>query len=124
MFTKEQLLAIDIEKEKVELFGGCVYVRGMTGTERDRWEQTMLNDSKKSKGEVYDHMRASIVVRTVCDDKGNRLFSDDDIPRVSLMPAAVLDKMYGVGARLSGVSKDDAEELAKNLHSDRNESST
>jgi hypothetical protein len=124
VFTKEQLLAFEIKREKVEFEGGFVYVRGMDGTERDRWEQVTLNETKKSKNEIYDHMRASIIVRTVCDENGNRLFADEDIPRVSKMPAAVLDKMYTVGARLSGVSKEDAEEIAKNLQGDRSESST
>lgn len=124
MFTKEQLLAFGVKQEKVEFEGGFVYVRGMDGTERDRWEQTTLQAQQKSKSEIYDHMRASIVARTVCDEKGNRLFSDEDIPKVSKMSAAVLDRMYVVGARLSGVSKSDAEELAKNLEGDRSESST
>jgi hypothetical protein len=119
MLSKEKLLAAEIERERVEILGDCVWVRGMTGTERDQWEQAVLYYQKKSKTESYDQFRASLVVRTVCDENGVRLFTDDEIAKVGAMPCAVVDKLYSVGASLSAVSQKDEEELGKNSMPDQ-----
>ena len=124
MLTKEQLLQATIEKEKVDLLGDHAYVRGMTGTERDQWEQWCLFKRKNSKTETVENFRASLVVRTVCDEGGVRLFTDTDLAAVGGMPGALLDKLYEIGARLSGVSNDDAEKLGKNSESDQSDGST
>jgi len=113
VLSKETLLAATLERERVEVLGDFVFVRGMTGTERDGWEQSILYHKKKSKNDSYDHFRASLVVRTVCDESGTRLFDDKEIPKVSGMPAAVLDVLYGVAARMSGITKEDAEKLGE-----------
>jgi len=119
MLSKEGLLAAQLEKEKVEILGNFVWVRGMTGTERDQWEQSVLYHQKKSKTESYDQFRASLVARTVCDESGNRLFTDDEIAKVGALPCAIVDKLYSVGARLSAVSQKDEEELGKNSMPDQ-----
>lgn len=127
MFTKADILGAELTPEPVDVVingkKGIVYVRGMTGTERDRWEQETLKLKKASKDEVLEHIRASIACRTLCDDKGVRLFTDSDVNAVSQKPASLLDPIYDKGSKLSGIRKEDAEELAKNSQSDRNESS-
>lgn len=123
MLSIEQLLAASLDREKVELLGDFVWVRGMTGTERDSWEYAVSFHQKKSPTGAYDHFRASLVVRTLCDESGVRLCTEKDIPKISQMPAKDLDKLYSVGARLSGVTKEDAEQLGKNSETGQSEDS-
>lgn len=117
MLTKEQLLEAVIDKEKVELLGDFVWVRGMTGTERDQWEQWCHNQRKKSETDTVDNYRASLVVRTACEENGRPFFDPTELVKVGRIPAKHLDRLYEVGARLSGVSSDDAETLGKNSKS-------
>lgn len=128
MFTKEELLAAKVAREsvpvKVNGKTGTVWVRGMTGTERDSWEQTVFAKRKGAKDEVYPYYRASLIVRSVCDDKGARLFSDEDIVRVSEMPADILDDIYDVAARLSGISQEEVDRIEKNSMTDQSQSSS
>lgn len=114
MLTKEQLLASKIDLEEVKLDGGTVFVRGMTATERDQWEQLVLYQRKKSPTESCDQFRAALVVRTVCNDKGERLFSDKEIEAVGKMSAKIVDKLWDVAARLSGITEKAMEDLEKN----------
>lgn len=127
MFTKEQILSANCQPEPVEIdVNGqrdVVYVRGMSGTERDIWEQTIFEERKASGDSVYPHYRASLVVKTACDKDGSRLFSDDDIKKVSKLPASVIEPIHDKGAKLSGITAGDAEALAKNSQSDRSDDS-
>lgn len=128
MFTKQELLGAKCAIELVEIEANgkrdVVYVRGMSGTERDVWEQTVFQERKKAGSDVYPHYRASLIVKTACDKEGNRLFSDEDIKKVSLLPASVTEPIHDKASRLSGITQADAEELAKNLPSDQSEDST
>lgn len=128
MFTKEDILGAELVPEPVDVVingkNGVVYVRGMSGAERDRWEQETLKQKLATKDDIADHIRASVVCKTACNEKGVRLFSDSDVKAVSQKPAALLDPLYAKAATLSGIRKEDAEELAKNLQSDQSESST
>lgn len=113
--TNDQFLALEPGIEKVLLTGGFTYVRGMNGTERDQWEQTVMYHKKKSPIGGYEHFRASLVVRTACNVMGERRFVDKDVERVSKIDAVHLDRMWDAGARLSGVTEQAAEEIGKNL---------
>lgn len=111
----EILSAVDKTIERVECpeWGGAVYVRTLTGSERDLFEQSMLDDRGRRKGSV-PNIRASLAAKTICDQDGNRLFTDKDIDSLGTKSAAALDRVFDVAQRLSGLSKADIEDLAKN----------
>jgi hypothetical protein len=64
--------------------------------------------------QTLHNVRAKLVVRSVVDEDGNRVFRDQDAPALGEKSAAVLDKLYDVASRLSKVTQEDVEELAKN----------
>lgn len=109
------LQATDYKLERVECpeWGGHVFVRSISGFERDLFEQSFV-DSKGKRKEVVENIRAGLAARTVCDAEGKRLFSDKDIAALGKKSAAALDRIFEVSQRLSGLSKADIEELAKN----------
>lgn len=104
---------------------GCTLtVRSITGTERDKFEESLMKTTKKmKKGKVrterevtYDNIRAKLIVLSVCIAKGNpqRMFSDEDAPLLGTKSAAVLDRLFDVAQRLSGLRDEDIDELVKN----------
>ena len=79
-----------LEKEKLEIVkvdfedGNFVYVRQMTGHERDTFEQSLLKKNRDSKGTIISYeqatedFRAKLAVVTVCDEAGNTLLQPND----------------------------------------------
>jgi len=111
--NKDQILsADDLKTETVAVpeWGGEVVIRVMTGEERDSFETEIVNDEKRT----IKNIRARFLARVMCDDAGNRLFSDTDVEALGRKSAAVLDKLFAAAQKLNRLTKDDVEELAKN----------
>lgn len=117
MLTREQILqANDIITEEVPVpeWGASVLVRGMTGAERDDFEASVLEQRGQKFHVKLKNARARLVALTVVDETGQRIFSDDDVAALGKKNAAALNRVYEVAARLSGITDEDVDELAKN----------
>ena len=116
--TREQILqADDLKTESVEVveWGGMVLMRGLTGTERDALEGSMIEIRGKSRQLKLENIRAKLVAMTIVDENGKRLFSDDDdVRELGRKSAAALQRVFEVAQRLSGLRAEDVEELVKN----------
>jgi len=110
------LKADDLKRQVVHVpqWGGDVTVRGLTGVERDAWEAWCIAKHEEWGGNVGPNIRASLLVRTIVDDKGERLFTDEDVMALGDKSGAVLAELHAVASRLSGITASDQEELAKN----------
>lgn len=127
LLTKEAILqAQDLPFEDVEVpeWGGTVRIRTLTGTERDAFESSVARKQGKDVIMNYKNIRAKLVALTVVDGEGNRLFDDDDAKELGKKSANVLDRLFEVAQRLSGLRDEDVEELAKNFESDPSDDST
>ncbi len=117
LLSKEAILAVqDIVREEVEApeWGGSVLVWGLTGTERDRYEAALTEQRGKRMRANLQNARARLVAMAVRDENGKRLFSDAEIPALGGKSGKVLDRLFDVAARLSGLNVGDVEELAGN----------
>lgn len=126
ILTRDAILqAQDLPRELVEVpqWGGSVYVRALTGAERDAFETSIVEQRGKSTKMNLKNIRAKLVALTVVDEEGNRIFSDSDASALGKKSAAALDKAFEVAQRLSGLRPEDVEELSKNFGSDQSEDS-
>jgi hypothetical protein len=108
--TKEQFLGarkLAIEPLDVPELGGQVFVREMTAAERDRFEAAHIKAP-------FVNLRARLAAATLCDDQGALLFGPGDVEALGLIPARILDRVFPVASRLSGLSRSDVEDLEKN----------
>jgi len=114
---KEVLLANDIVKELVHIpeWGGDVYVRGMSGEARDKFEMLILQTNGKSKKANTENFRAKLASMTVCDENGDLLFTEDDVKELAKKSAAALQRIFIVAQRLSRIGNEDVKELAEGL---------
>ena len=109
-----------LEIEKVVLDNDdFVFVREMSGRDRDRWESTILKKVTKGKQVTMEQnledFRAKLAVATVCDDKGVLLLSEENIPVLSQnMSARNLQTIVEVAQRLNKITEDEKEDLVKN----------
>lgn len=109
--TREQIdAADDLTYEPVEVpeWGGTVLVRGLTGTERARFEGAMVRNPKRINLEDY---QARLVVSCLVDGKGNQLYSAREVANLGRKSAVALNRVYEVAQRLSGLTDEDADEL-------------
>lgn len=126
ILTRDAILqAQDLPKElvKVPEWNGEVYVRALTGVERDAFEQSIVEQKGKSTKMNLRNLRAKLVALTAVDEKGDRIFSDRDAELLGQKSAAALNRVFEVAQRLSGLSQEDVEELTKNSEDGQSEDS-
>jgi hypothetical protein len=114
MLSRDEILSkTDLKKQTVNIpeWGGEVIVSEMSGEARDQWEQS-LHD-KDSKGRLVNP-RANLVIATVVDEKGNRLFNDQDRDAVGKISSATLEIICRVAQRINKLTVDDLEQEKKN----------
>ena len=116
-----------LKKEKLEVVkvdlgnNDFVFVKQMTGGERDKWEQSLLRPVKDGRGlvtgfeSVTENFRAKLCVVTVCDEEGKLLLAPKDYITLSnSMGAAKLEKIVNAAQKLNAISEEDKEEIIKN----------
>lgn len=115
MSLRDQILAAeDLQREAVDVpeWGGLsVYVRTLTGAERDAYESDIIGTDGKVK---RDNIRAKLLVRTVVDETGERVFTDADVDALSKKSGSALVRLFDKAQRLNALTKGDVAELEKN----------
>lgn len=126
LLQKEELEKVKVDLGKDEF----VYVRQMTGRERDNFEQSLIKEKKDTKGNVvsYDRalgdFRAKLAVVTVCDEEGKALFLPDDYSLLSQnMSARRLEIIVNAAQKLNAISEEDKEALVKNSSAEQEDNS-
>jgi len=127
LLKKEELEVVKVELSKDEF----VFVKQMTGRERDNFEQSLLKKTKDAKGQIVgfeqstEDFRAKLAVVTICDEKGVLLLKHEDYPLLSqMMSATRLEKIVNVAQKLNAISEEDKEALVKNSEAGQPGSST
>lgn len=116
--TRDQIMSCDdLQRELVKLpeWSGEVYVRTMTGSERDMYELRMLEGRKNGGITGIQDIRATLAALTVCDEHGAPIFSLSDIEGLGRKSCAALDRVCEVAQRLNRLTTDDIDELKKSL---------
>ena len=127
VLTREQIVKCDdLEKEVVtiDVWGGDVILRTMTGAERDAYEDSLFETKGNNRKVNYNNMRAKLVARCLIDETGNRMFNDKEIAALGEKNSKALDKLYTVAARLNGIGPAEEEALVKNSEGEENDTST
>ena len=119
VLNREDILQADdiqIELVPVPEWGGEVYAKGMTGSERDRFETSIIMvDGKSNQKLNLADMRAKLCALAICDEDGKKLFTQADIKELGKKSAAALQRVFKVAQRLSGLTDDDVNELSEGL---------
>lgn len=130
LLDRAKLLAKEeLKVEKVD-FGNdeFVFVRQMTGRERDRFERSLFKEQKDRKGNItykqaLEDFRAKLVVNVVCDETGKNLLEPGDWDLLSQnMTAARLEKLVEKAQELNRITEEDKEEMLKNSEEGQSES--
>lgn len=113
--TREQILAIKDRKTvevQVPPWDGAVFVRTLSGQERDELESAIRDASKA--GDIMRDARARFACAFASDEEGTPIFTLADVDSMTGKSAAALDLIVNAGMALNAMREKDAEELQKN----------
>lgn len=114
LLSKDEILkSTDLKTMEVDVpeWGGTVMVSTMSGSARDRFEASIVG---KNGGMNTQNIRAKLVASTLVDEKGNLMFSDEDIIKLGKKSCKALDRIFEAAQKLNGIGDNDIETLAKN----------
>jgi hypothetical protein len=121
--TKAQIFEVDdlpVEDLEVPEWGGVVRVRGLSGTERDRFE-FRINQARKTPDEAI--VRADLVGRCIIDEAGKRLFTDKEVGRLGAKSGVALDRVFDKARELSGMGDEAIEKATEDFGNAPNDDS-
>lgn len=95
--------------------GAQVRVASLTGSGRDTFEQSITIRHGTDVTVNLVNARAKLVVLSVVDEEGNRVFSDDEVLEVGKKNALALNRIFEVAQRLSGLTEEDVKEAMVGL---------
>lgn len=119
VLSKDQILgAQDLKRVFVDVpeWGGGVFVRSLTGAQRDAWEDGWSAWREKLFGNnpTARDWHAYLVYWTACDETGRQLFEESDIPRLQAKSSKALQLIAGVAQKLNGLGAGEIEAAVKN----------
>lgn len=111
LLTREAILGtVQLRHEDVPVpeWGGKVRVAEMSGAARDAWEQSLVPTTRGAAPNITN-IRARLVAACVVDEKGRRLFTEEDAAALGEKSSVALDRVSKVAQRLNGLGADDLE---------------
>jgi len=110
------LSATDIRTKVVAVpeWGGDVIVATMSGTARDEWEQSLIQRKGNKTEPNLTNVRARLVMATVVDEDGNRLFTEADVTALGKKSSAALERVCKIAQKLNGIGDSELEDLQGN----------
>jgi len=107
---KAQIVEVEIPE-----WGGSVFVRELTGKERDSFELSQLEGRGNNKRLNLNNMRAKLVAFSTVGADGKRMFNEKDAAELGNLSSKALTRIYKVASDLSGLTPEDEEELTQEL---------
>ncbi len=119
LLTKDQILTNDRKKfEDVEVkeWGGTVRLQELSASDRDQWESEQIIVLADGVGAKFNpkHARARLIVRSLVDETGRRLFKDDEVAALGSLAASTMQKLFNKARKLNAISAEDMKELEGN----------
>lgn len=107
------LTAQDCKIVEVEVpeWRGSVFVKVMSGKQRDAWEAFVVSRKDKDGKINTAGLRSMLVATCVCDELGNELFTNEDIPEIEKRNASALQRIFDEAAKLNGLTGESAEAI-------------
>jgi hypothetical protein len=127
LLDREAILAADDRKyETVECpeWGGEVRLKSISGTQRDAYEQSLIQSSGSDRKMNLRNARVKLIVLCAVDGEGRSLFTAEDVSALGRRNAAPIDRLFDACKRLAGMGDDDVEKLTEDFGATQDEDAT
>jgi hypothetical protein len=98
-------------------WGGEVYIKTLSGTERDAFEDAYAENKMKA-------FRCRFLVLTLSDDKGQRLFEDGDVAELGKKSSVVINRLFEAAWKHNAFTNEAVESLGEGSPDGRSGGST
>lgn len=112
----DYLNTAELPKELVNwpLREGKTFVRVMTGEEKDSYEFAKYKIMDDELQPDLTNITAKLLVRTLCDENGNRLYADDEVKKVAKISSLILTPARNIAADINCLLPDKQKQSEKN----------
>lgn len=102
------LAANDIKVEKIAIpeWGGDYYVKIISGTERDAFEEGYAEQKMKA-------FRVRFLVLALCDEAGERIFKDEDVAELGKKSSVVINRVFEEAWKVNAFTQEAVDALGK-----------
>lgn len=116
---KSILAADDVRREKVHVpeWKGDVFLRVLTGTDRDRFEESYADQKMKA-------FRIRFLLMALCDEDGERLFGDDEADILGKKSSVVINRLFEAGWKLNAFTQEAVDALGEDSETAQSGGST
>ena len=105
-----------LEKLHVPEWNGDVFLRVITGTDRDRFEEAWSEQKLKA-------FRIRFLLLTLCDEDGERLFKDEDAEGLGKKSSVVINRLFDAAWKLNAFTQEAIDEMGESSAGDRKSAS-
>lgn len=107
-FRSRILAADDIKIEKISIpeWGGDYFVRIISGTDRDSFEESYAEQKMKA-------FRVRFLVLCLCDENGGRIFKDEDAVELGKKSSVVINRVFEAAWKINAFTPEAVENLGK-----------
>lgn len=98
-------------------WGGDVYIKTLSGTERDAFEDAYSENRMKQ-------FRVRFLALTLADEAGERLFADADVEALGKKNSVVINRLFDIAWKHNALSNDAVESLGNDSPTAQSEGST
>ena len=102
-----------IEELDMPEWGFKVHIRTLRARERDVFYKSCVG--KDGRQQYPENMHARFCALVLCNESGDRLFSDQQVAQLGNKSARALDRIFDAGQKLNKMNSDAVEEAEKNL---------
>jgi hypothetical protein len=113
------LAANDIKVEKIAVpeWGGDYFIRVISGSDRDAFEDSYADKKMKS-------FRVRFLVLALCDKDGERIFSNDDVSELSKKSAIVINRVFEAAWKSNAFTQEAVDALGEDSPADQTDASS
>jgi len=114
LLNRKDILSSKLKTIKVEIpeWGGSVLIKEPTGLERADYE--LICTKAADDDSILKTLRGICAAKSIVDESGNRLFSDEDITLLHETSANALDRIIDAYRTVALMSEGDIATAAKN----------
>lgn len=115
----DKLKLFSLTPQKVELDNGqCVHLRRLTALERVEWFDYLQERTKDSEDAGVSLAfalddSAKLLVMSLCDSEGKRIFEDTELDTVKQIDAKTLDRLAHDTLALNGMTQESRDDVKK-----------
>jgi hypothetical protein len=107
--SKSSIIAVEdfrLEKVHVPEWKGDVYLRVISGTDRDHFEESYADQKMRA-------FRIRFLLITLCDEGGERLFEDKDIDLLGKKSSVVINRLFEEAWKLNAFTQEAVDALGE-----------